>query len=205
MADEIKVLRTPYAILSYPHLFQAFASEDDLKLGRKPKYSCALLFDAEAQKTAEWAALRAEANRVAAVRFGDKLPGMVTAGDFKSPFLDGNKYAEKNPECAGKIMLRVSTLTRPGIVDANKLPVTDETKAYPGVIVRASLNAYAYPQVGKTGPAAANKGVSFGLRNIQIVMDGTPLGSRTRAEDDFDVVEVAESKAGGMSSPEALF
>jgi hypothetical protein len=30
-----------------------------------------------------------------------------------------------------------------------------------------------------------NKGIAFGLNNLQKIRDGEPLGSRSRAEDDF--------------------
>jgi hypothetical protein len=40
------------------------------------------------------------------------------------------------------------------------------------------MNAYAYDVSG-------NRGVSFGLGNVQKVADGEALSSRTTAEDDF--------------------
>lgn len=200
-SQDVKPLRSPRAIISFPNLFTPYLSEDDRKLGRKAKFGCSLLIDAAGQATAEFAALKAEANRVAIEKWGDLLPEMVRNGDFHSPFLNGDKYAAKYPEQAGKIVLRVSSTVKPGIVDQQVRPVQDESAIYSGLIVMASLNCYAYaptrdrPQI--------KKGVSFGLRNVQIVEAGTPLGNRTRPEDDFVPLEGAV--AAGGASPEGLF
>ena len=45
-----------------------------------------------------------------------------------------------------------------------------------------SLNAYPFS-------ASGNKGVSFGLQNVQKLRDGEPLGSVSRVEDDFDELD----------------
>ena len=49
---------------------------------------------------------------------------------------------------------------------------------YSGVIGRASINLYAYNVNG-------NRGIAAGLNNLQKIADGTPLGGKSRAEDDF--------------------
>jgi hypothetical protein len=41
------------------------------------------------------------------------------------------------------------------------------------------MNAYAYDVSG-------NRGVAFGLGNVQVLEKGEPLTSRARAEDEFD-------------------
>ena len=43
---------------------------------------------------------------------------------------------------------------------------------------RASINLYAYNVNG-------NRGIACGLNNLQKISDGTPLGGKSRAEDDF--------------------
>ena len=174
-------LRSPRVMLSYPHLFipnRAPGSDRDL-------YSCTLVFDSEAQGTAEFATMKAEANRVLRERFGAQTEMLFKAGQLRSPFIDGNIHAVKNPEFAGKVLIRCSSKMKPGVVDRALRPITDESKIYPGCFVFASLNCYAYPNASATGPATGNKGVSFGLRNIQFVADGTPLGGRSRPDDDF--------------------
>lgn len=193
-------LRTPNAIISFPHLFAPYQSEDDRKLGRKPKYSASLLFDAEAQGTAEWAAIKAEANRVAREAFGDDLAAMVADGRFNSPFINGDKFAAKQPEAAGKIILRCNSTVKPGVVNGALLPVDDESKVYPGLIVKVSINCYAYfPDASRP---QIKHGVSFGLGNVQIVAPGTPLGNRTRPEDDFEPLAGA---AAAVENKGAIF
>ena len=201
---ETKVLKLPPGIVCFPHFFTPWASDEDRKKGKEPYYSCSILIDQAGQQTAEWNAIKAEANRVALDRFGvDELKKMVEFQQFKSPFLNGDKYADKYPEQAGKVVLRLSSKVPPGVVDQMVRPITDHTKIYAGALVIVSVNAYAYPKPGATGPAAANKGVSFGLRNVQLYADGTPLGNRSRPEDDFKPLEHAATAAG--NDPSALF
>lgn len=195
-------LRTPNAILSFPHLFVAYRSEEDARLGKPAKFSCSLLFDAEAQATAEWAAIKAEANRVAKEAFGDELAAMVADGRFNSPFINGDKFAVKQPECAGKIVLRLNSKVKPSVVDGSVLPITDDTAIYPGLIVKASINAYPYfPDAQRP---MIKHGISFGLGNVQVVAAGTPLGNRTRPEDDF-VPLAAAAGAEVNKDPGAMF
>ena len=68
--------------------------------------------------------------------------------------------------------------TAPGIVDADRNPIIDRSEMYSGVKGRASINLYAYNVNG-------NRGIACGLNNLQKISDGTPLGGKSRAEDDF--------------------
>ena len=52
-----------------------------------------------------------------------------------------------------------------------------------GVKGRASISFYAYNVNG-------NRGVACGLNNLQKLADGTPLGGKARAEDDFATEDV---------------
>ena len=67
----------------------------------------------------------------------------------------------------------------------------EQGEFYPGCWARVSTNAYAYEQKG-------NKGVAFGLINIQKLRDDDPLaGSAVKAESDFEPV------AGSSEDPDA--
>lgn len=68
--------------------------------------------------------------------------------------------------------------TAPGIVDADCNPILDRNEMYSGVKGRASINIYAYNVNG-------NRGIACGLNNLQKISDGTPLGGKSRAADDF--------------------
>ena len=68
--------------------------------------------------------------------------------------------------------------TAPGIVDRDRNPILDRSEIYSGMYARFSVNFYAYNTNG-------NKGIACGLNNVQKLADGTPLGGRSKAEDDF--------------------
>jgi len=172
-------LFTPEAILSYPNLFVARPGQD----GGEPKFSCTLVFDEKAQKTKEFAALKAALKPAAEEKWGTKIPP-----NLKNPFLEGVKYGL--PE--GTVFIRVSSKSPPGVVDKNVQKIIDPSEIYPGAKVIASLNIYAWEH--KTG----GKGISFGLGNVQKVGDGPRLDNRRAAEDDFSPVNGGDSAAGAV-------
>ena len=57
--------------------------------------------------------------------------------------------------------------------------ILERSEVYSGVYGRASITLYAFNSNG-------NKGIACGLNNLQKIRDGEPLGSRSRAEEDFD-------------------
>ena len=163
-------LVTPYARISYPRVFEPVADDNG-----KLKYSATLVFYPAEQKTPEFAALRADLKRVLQEKFPNgKIPGSFRA----DPFLDGE---EKGHE-AGTVVLRVSSIRKPGIVDQQRRPVVEADRIYPGCWVRATVNCYVYDN-------PKNKGATFGLGNIQFVKDDEPFAGARRAEDDFGVLE----------------
>jgi hypothetical protein len=184
-------LITPKARLSFPTLFRPKAIEQ----GKEPVYSCTLLFSPEAQATPEFAALKKAAHDCVMEKWNGKPP----AG-LRSPFRKAEEKEGREGYEPGWIFINVSSKQRPGVVDRNRQQIIDENDIYPGCWVIASLNPYAYDQKG-------NKGVSFGLNNVMKVADGTALGSRVRAEDDFANVEVPPEggASGGTTSPGDLF
>jgi hypothetical protein len=168
-------LITPEARLSFPSLFKPHAMEGS---NAEPKYDCVLLFP----KTADLSALKAAAS--AAVK--EKWPSGAPKG-LRSPFRDGDE--KELDGYAGCIYLRVSSKNKPGVVDETLQPIIEASGIYAGCYVRASVRAYAYDQNG-------NKGVAFGLNNIQKLRDGEPFGGGpSKAEDDFEAVASAQSKA----------
>ena len=84
---------------------------------------------------------------------------------------------------------------QPQIVDREVNPIRESQYFYAGCHAIASVRAYAYDNMG-------NKGVAFGLGNVQKVDDGVPLGGgRTLATNDFSPV----GEAMGKESAESLF
>lgn len=159
--------------LSYVHLFEPYTNDPE----KEARYSVTILIPKSDKTTL---AKIKEAQRVAieegkAKTFGGKIPA-----NLKNTLHDGDEEAdlERNPEYAGHYYMAMSSKTRPGVVDQDLNAILDSTQVYSGCYARVSINAFPYSNSG-------NKGVSFGLNNVQFLDDGEPLGGRTRAEDDF--------------------
>lgn len=97
---------------------------------------------------------------------------------LKLPLRDGDKERKGDSAYAGCMFINANSSTAPGIVDADCNPILDRSEVYSGVYGRASINLYAFNSNG-------NKGIACGLNNLQKIRDGEPMGSRSRAEDDF--------------------
>jgi hypothetical protein len=115
---------------------------------------------------------------------------------LRSPF---RKQSEKADQYAGfeadddAIFINLATTMQPGIVDEKLNDIIKKDEFYSGCYARATVNAYAYDKSG-------NKGVAFGLNNIQKLRDGERLGGgRGNAKADF------EAAAGGGASADSLF
>lgn len=99
---------------------------------------------------------------------------------------DDRDDLDEAPEYAGHFYMNVNAYRRPGVVDRHKDPITDERDIYSGCYARVSLTAYAF----KTDQ---NKGITFGLENVQKLRNGDPLGGhQSSPDDDFDEVDEDE-------------
>lgn len=98
--------------------------------------------------------------------------------DIKIPLRDGDKDRPDDPAYADSWFVNANSMNKPGAVDADRNPILDSSELYSGIIGRASISFFAFNHGG-------NRGIACGLNNIQKLEDGTPLGGRTRAEDDF--------------------
>jgi len=167
--------------LSYVHLFEAHSNNPT----QEAKYSCVLLIPKTDTATIKKLrdAQKAALEQGKTSKFGGKIPA-----NWHDTIKDGDEDAdlERNPEYEGHLYMSVNSKTRPGIVDANVQPILDSTEIYSGCYARVSINAFAYNTQG-------NKGVSFGLNHVQKMADGEFLGGRSKAEDDFDALDDAES------------
>lgn len=88
---------------------------------------------------------------------------------------------------------------RPGVVDAQVQDIIEPRVLYSGCYARASVEAFFYGKDPKK--TRGNRGVSFGLRNIQKLEDGEPLGrSNAKPTDDFEPVADANGGAAPQSA-----
>jgi len=175
-------MNTPKFRVSYPNVFKPQLN----KMSGKTEYSVVALFS----KDADLKALRKAADEAVIEKWGaDKTKWPK---NLKSPFRD---QAEREKEGVmpaghekGAVFMNLKSKNKPGVVDQNVQAIIDESEFYPGCWAIASVKAYAYDQAG-------NRGVSFGLNNIQKVKDGEPFSGRSKAEADFAPITPDEEDA----------
>jgi hypothetical protein len=146
-------------------------------------------------KDADITVLKKAATEAAEEKFGVKAKTLTLRSPFRKT--EGKDsladLAEDFP-----FYITARSKDRPGVVGPNGKAVDDPEQIYPGRWVRASIQAFGYDTKG-------NKGVSFGLQNVQLLDHDDPLaigGSRVSAEAEFDAVEGAGDET---KSSDALF
>ena len=184
MAD-LKVV-TGEVRLSYCNLLTPRSAPPSTPGGQPgaPKYSCVLLIPkntADGKRTrAAIVAAQKQALEDGKAKFGGKVPPKWT-----DTLHDGDTEAdlERNPEYAGMWYISTSANEQypPNVVDRSLNEILDPSEIYSGMWARVSMVAFAFNTQG-------NKGVSFGLRNVQKTRDDEPFGGASRAEDDFDAM-----------------
>ena len=165
---------TPDARLSFPSLFVATTTLDS----KVPKFSCTLLLPPDTDLKPFKIALK----RAAVEEWGEKIPPALKLSLHACetyPYPNG-RYAGYDD---GWHFIRCSSKYRAPIVNRGNIPVTDEEQVYPGMWVRALVNAYAWVH------PSGGRGVSFGLKAIQLVRDGERLDGRVDAANVFTPLE----------------
>jgi len=164
--------------LSYAFLFEARAPRDNPE-GEK-KFSTSILIPKSDKVTLE--KIKAAQEAAITAKWPGKRPAKIA-----TTLHDGDGVKDKTgepygPECKGHYVMAVSSKLRPGVVDTDMNKIIDSSEISSGDYARVSINAYAYDVNG-------NRGVSFGLGNVQLLSKGESLGGSTRAEDDFTAVD----------------
>lgn len=170
---------------SYVNVFQT--KYNDLK--GKDEYSMQLLIPKSDKETVK--RIKEAIQDSVKKKWGEKPPKSL-----KFTFRDGDKEEDLAEDVkvgdepyAGHYFMNVSSKDKPGVVDRRTNPIIEPTDFQSGDYCMVSLNSYAFDTKG-------NKGVSFGLMNIQVVEKGEPLGNRSRPEDDFKAFEDEEEAEG---------
>lgn len=172
-------IRSPRGKLSYPYLFspQPPRRGEVQKPDAKPKYTTTLLLPPDVDLTIARNAVRDTAKE----KFGDRLSDELFMKKFKLPFI---KAEEVMKDFNGWTVLRLSSVNKPGIVDHMGRAVTEPREVYAGRWAFVSINPFAYDREG-------NRGVSFGVVNVQLLEHDTPLaGSSVQPEKEFAAVEI---------------
>jgi hypothetical protein len=169
----MKTVLTPEFRVSFPSVFEPSAFEDQTS-----KYKITMLFD----KKADLSKIKELMNNA----INDKWQNRP--GGLRNPLRDGSE----KPELDGykdTIFCNATSKIKPGLVDVNVQAIINQEDFYAGCYARASITAYAYDKAG-------NKGVAFGLQNIQKIREGEPFSGRVKAEDDFKPIESTNENPG---------
>ena len=174
MADK---LVTPEFRAGFVGLFRASAPKDN-PAGAK-KYQIRALFP----PNTDLSALKAAAAQAATDKWGSSVPK-----NLRSPFRLNEELDNPVPGIGDDwtvMTFSANESRRPGIVDHNCQDIINEADTYSGAWFRAEVRPYGYENAG-------NKGVAFGLDNVQKLRDDEPLGSgRTPASKAFTPVAAA--------------
>lgn len=147
--------------------------------GGTPKFSVSLIIPKSDTKTIDKikAAIQAayEEGQAKLKGNGKSVPALSV---IKTPLRDGDAERPDDEVYQNSYFINANSAIAPGIVDADRNQILDRSEMYSGVKGRASINLYAFNSNG-------NRGIACGLNNLQKIADGTPLGGKSRAEDDF--------------------
>jgi hypothetical protein len=161
-------IKTPMFRVSYPYVFKPSDFQGDGNM----TYSITMLFD----KKRDLSIMRDAVEALIAEKFKD-----VKRKKIRTPFRDGNEEKEDVDGYKDTIFIRAWSKTKPVIVDCTeeRNQIEDDTEFYAGCYARATILPFAYDNKG-------NKGVSFGLHNIQFLKDGEPFINRGNPDEDYD-------------------
>lgn len=164
--------------LSYVHVFHKYSPGGDNEDG---KYSAVLIIPKTEKATIKTIRQAIENAKQAGIasKWNGKEPKK-----FDLPLRDGDEQEnDKDEAFRGCYYINAKASTRPGVVDREMNPITDEEDVYSGIYAMASVTFFCYDVSG-------NKGVACGLNNIMKVKDGERLGGRVSAESDFAGVDL---------------
>ena len=166
---------TGLCTFSYLNCWEPKAAPD----GGKPKFSVSLIIPKSDTKTVEKirAAIQAayEEGQTKLKGTGKSVPSLSA---LHTPLRDGDIDRPDDDAYKGSWFINANSDNAPDVVDSERQPILTRSEMYSGVKGRASINLYAYNVNG-------NRGIACGLNNLQKIADGTPLGGKSRAEDDF--------------------
>ena len=171
----------PCKVITGPNTRWSYVNVWDPKSinGGTPKYSISLIIPKTDTETVRKIN---DAIRAAYTEGENKLRGngrtVPALEDLKTPLRDGDRDRRDDPAYAGCLFINANSTAAPDIVDAALNPIIERSEVYSGVYGRASITFFAFNSNG-------SKGIACGLNNLQKIRDGEPLGSRSRAADDF--------------------
>lgn len=107
---------------------------------------------------------------------------------------DGTSKGEKYPERLGCYFINARSQKPVGVVDRQRVPITDSDVLYGGCKIKMHVTFYPYSQSG-------NSGIGVALNGIQKVADGESFGGgRPSVESMFDLLEEDEDAGLDMDN-----
>ena len=179
--QKIASLYTPIARVAFQYVFEKNTYNDN------PKYEITLC-GLDPKDLGEMSQAVMECVRK---KWGNNVPK-----NLRSPFRDGSEKEELDGFKAGEIFITFRTNRKPGVVDAKGHFLSDPGEFYSGCWARVTCNPYAYDRRG-------NKGVAFGLNNVQKIRDDEPFVGGPSVEDEFPPENFQDATA--YSGMDAVF
>lgn len=200
-------IRSPKIKLTFPYLLtpNPKAKKKDRNGQEYLSYTTGVLIP----PTADIGLLKTVAKEKAIEEFGSaaKIKEFQDRGKWNSPFLDAfqKSQTDRNPAgdawMKGWTLLRISSKSKPGVVDRFGNNVDDEAEVYGGRWAFVTLAPHAYPSIDGGKP-----GVGFWLQNVQLLDHDEPLGGgRVAASAEFAPVELPEDGASEGASADSVF
>lgn len=170
--------------------FDAVYHPDAMEEGQEKKYGLTLLIPKKPTDPKQIALLKQlheKVNALSIEKFGVPLGQKDKSGKaVKSPFRCGSEKDHLDGYDDSIIFVRFSGRIKPNVVDQRKQPIAENTSFYAGCYAHVTYTVYAYTKV--------NKGIGFGLCNVQKVADGEPFGAAIGDPDDqFDEVPIGSA------------
>ncbi len=170
----------PPMLGAFPWLYKP---RPPMKGAQNPRFLYQIVLILKKSRKDELAELAAVVKALAAEKFGTQPKGKI-----RMPIRDGDADRPGYPEFEDSYFLTASSERKPGVVNAKGQPILEadsDEEAYSGCTFRASVVPYSYDVNG-------NRGVSVGLRNLQVAAKGPRLDGGVSAEAEF-----AEYSEGG--------
>lgn len=171
-------LLTPRFRVSFPQVFEKASYNNGT-----PRYSLTGLFFPKQfteDEKAKWAAIKAKLEVVCVDFFKKPVKVMKEDRTFKIPFHRGSEKEYQGYGDPDMVFFSMAnSKRRPQILNKDGSVITAENSEefYAGCWARASVNPYAFNNIGK--------GLAIGLGNIQKLGDDESFEGFTSAEDDF--------------------
>jgi len=164
--------------LSYANLFEARENKSG-----ELRYSVSLLIPKDHPQVDDLnAAIDAEGEN----KFGKKWASMRKKND---PLHDADEdgKADDDPVYEGMLYINTSSKRKPQVVDRQVQPILDDSEIWSGCYANVSITVFPFD-------VPENKGVSFGLNNVQKVKEGERLGGVPNADEEFEAIDDDEDE-----------